>query len=132
MWIAVDNPYYVWVAVWLFTISWVITAYPPWVYLPKVESAESPICFIYWVEIMSNKPTSLVFIKTSISNYQHLMEGIDRNSTEIILINGYQDGIEVIADVIEAITNVLVKWDSLQNIQILSHGSEGVLHLGNS
>jgi len=60
------------------------------------------------------------------------MEGIDRNSTEIILINGYQDGIEVIADVIEAITNVLVKWDSLQNIQILSHGSEGVLHLGNS
>ena len=74
---------------------------------------------------MNKHYSSLVFVDTSISNYQHLIDGIDRNSTEIILINGHQDGIKVI-------TNVLAKRDNLQNIQILSHGSEGVLYLGNS
>ncbi|MEB3342272.1 DUF4347 domain-containing protein [Okeania sp.] len=74
---------------------------------------------------MDNQPKSLVFLDTSISNYQQLMEGIDRNNTEIILINGSQNGIEVI-------TNVLAQRQNLKNIQILSHGSEGALYLGNS
>ncbi|MGK7921604.1 MAG: LamG-like jellyroll fold domain-containing protein [Trichodesmium sp.] len=73
---------------------------------------------------MNNLPTSLVFVDASISNYQQLMAGIDSNA-EVILINGYQNGIDVI-------TNVLAQRHNLQNIQILSHGSEGALYLGNS
>ncbi len=73
---------------------------------------------------MNNQPKSLVFVDASISNYQQLMEGMDSNA-EVILINGHQDGIEVI-------THVLAQRHNLKNIQILSHGSEGALYLGNS
>ncbi|MDY6803612.1 MAG: DUF4347 domain-containing protein, partial [Cyanobacteriota bacterium] len=66
--------------------------------------------------------STLVFIDTNISNYQQLIEGIHPEA-EVVLIDASKDGIETI-------TKVLARRQNLNNIQILSHGSQGALLMG--
>ena len=64
----------------------------------------------------------LVFIDTSVGDYQTLIEGIDTNA-EIILLDSTKDGIEQIAEVLEGRSDI-------DAIHIVSHGNEGELQLG--
>jgi len=70
----------------------------------------------------SKLQSTLVFLDTNVSNYQQLIEGIDPRA-EIVLLDSGKDGIDTI-------TKVLARRQNLNNIQILSHGSQGALHLG--
>ncbi|MDH5775196.1 MAG: DUF4347 domain-containing protein, partial [Nitrospirota bacterium] len=64
----------------------------------------------------------IVFIDTSVDNYQTLMEGIDPNA-EVILLDSTRDGIEQIAEILGERTDI-------DAVHIISHGDSGELHLG--
>ena len=64
----------------------------------------------------------IVFIDTSVEDYQTLMEGIDLNA-EVILLDSTRDGIEQIAE-------ILGDRSDIDAIHIISHGNQGELYLG--
>lgn len=65
---------------------------------------------------------TVLFIDSSVSNYQSLLAGIDSN-VEVHILNNTQDGITQIAAALQGHTN-------LGSIQIVSHGGNGSLSLG--
>ncbi|WP_447971265.1 LamG-like jellyroll fold domain-containing protein [Nitrospira sp. M1] len=64
----------------------------------------------------------LVFIDTSVENYQVLIEGINANA-EVILLDTTRDGIEHIADILQ-------NRRDIDAIHLISHGDQGELRLG--
>ena len=72
----------------------------------------------------SNARHEVVFIDTSLKDYQTLVDGI-QPGVDIVLIDGSKDGLQQIAD-----------WASTHSgydaIHIFSHGSEGQLNLGST
>lgn len=64
----------------------------------------------------------IVFIDTSVEDYQTLMSGIDPNA-EVVLLDSTRDGIKQIADILQGRTG----FDA---IHVVSHGSQGELQLG--
>ncbi|MDH5499416.1 MAG: DUF4347 domain-containing protein, partial [Nitrospira sp.] len=64
----------------------------------------------------------IVFIDTSVDDYQALMEGIDPNA-EVILLDPTRDGIEQIAEILGERTDI-------DAVHIISHGDSGELQLG--
>ena len=66
----------------------------------------------------------LVFIDTSVEDYQTLIASVDTNA-EIILLDSTQDGVEQIVDALEG-------RNDIDAIHIVSHGNEGELQLGTS
>ena len=64
----------------------------------------------------------IVFIDTSVDDYQTLMEGINPNA-EVILLDSTRDGIEQIAE-------ILGDRSDIDAIHIISHGDQGELYLG--
>ena len=64
----------------------------------------------------------IVFIDTSVEDYQTLMEGIDPNA-EVILLDSTRDGIEQLAE-------ILGDRSDIDAIHIISHGDQGELRLG--
>ncbi|MDH5564700.1 MAG: DUF4347 domain-containing protein, partial [Nitrospirota bacterium] len=64
----------------------------------------------------------IVFIDTSVEDYQTLMEGIDPNA-EVILLDSTRDGIEQIAEILGERTDI-------DAVHIISHGEAGELQLG--
>lgn len=68
--------------------------------------------------------TEIVFIDTSVNNYETLLQGIDP-SAEVVLVDASQNGIELIADVLQGRQDVSA-------VHIISHGEAGELHLGSS
>ncbi len=78
----------------------------------------------------SNEPTlELIFIDTSLRDYQLLLDGLAEDQTgrdfEIILLDDAEDGIEQIGD-------ELSKFDDIDAIHILSHGSQSGVQLGST
>ncbi len=71
-----------------------------------------------------NTVKSLVFIDTSVEDYQSLLNGIDGNA-KIILLDSKSDEIQQIA-------NVVSRYNDIEAIHIISHGSLGQLNLGSS
>ena len=67
--------------------------------------------------------SNIVFIDTSINNYQALVSGIE--DAEVVLLDSSSDGIE-------QITEQLSNYSQLDSIQVISHGEEGNLQLGNT
>jgi hypothetical protein len=67
---------------------------------------------------------TLVFIDTTVKDYQTLRKDIDPNAT-VIFLNPNTDEVEQIAQVVS-------QYDNLQAIHIISHGSDGQLNLGSS
>ncbi len=65
---------------------------------------------------------SLVFVDTSVQDYQTLIEGIEPKST-IILIDSNRDGVEQIAQTV-------AQYDNVSAIHIISHGQAGQINLG--
>ncbi|NCR23226.1 MAG: DUF4347 domain-containing protein, partial [Microcystis aeruginosa L111-01] len=72
---------------------------------------------------MSQSFPNILFIDTQLASYQQLLDAV-LPSTEVILINSNQDGVE-------AITAALSNRTNLKSIQVISHGSQGQLQLGN-
>ena len=67
--------------------------------------------------------SNLIFIDTNIDNYQALVSGIE--NADVVLLDSSSDGIE-------QITEQLANYSQLDSIQIISHGEEGNLQLGNT
>ncbi|MBS3026116.1 MAG: DUF4347 domain-containing protein [Dolichospermum sp. DET50] len=68
--------------------------------------------------------TTIVFIDSSLSDYQTLQAGVVEG-VETVILSPNQDGIE-------QISQVLQQHPHITTIHILSHGSPGCLYLGNS
>ena len=64
----------------------------------------------------------IVFVDTSVSNYEELLAGISPN-IEVVLLHSNGDGVAQIAGVLEGRSDVSA-------IHIISHGDAGQLHLG--
>ncbi|KYC35002.1 hypothetical protein WA1_09695 [Scytonema hofmannii PCC 7110] len=82
----------------------------------------------FGITTQQNQPSSvtsktLVFIDTSVADYQTLMSGVESDA-QVILLHPEWDGVE-------QITTVLERAD-LTTVHIVSHGSPGCLYLGNS
>ena len=73
--------------------------------------------------LLSETPTSVVFVDTSVAGYQTILDTLDPD-TEIVLIDPNVDGIEFMAAWLSARTNI-------EAIHIISHGGAGNLTLGN-
>lgn len=67
---------------------------------------------------------NIFFIDSSIADYQELINSLPTNS-KWFLLNPDQDGIE-------QIQAALSSYNELDSIQILSHGAQGTLYLGNT
>jgi hypothetical protein len=68
--------------------------------------------------------TNIVFIDAAVPDYQTLIAGLPDNSTYFVL-NAQKDGVA-------QIEQYLAGYSNLNSIQILSHGSQGSLYLGNA
>ena len=79
-----------------------------------------------WSSGLSLSPPSdrkeIVFIDTSVDDFQTLMEGIDPNA-EVILLDSTRDGVEQIAEILGERTDI-------DAVHIISHGDSGELRLG--
>ncbi len=64
----------------------------------------------------------IVFIDTSVDDFQTLMDGIDPNA-EVILLDPTRDGVEQIAEILGERSNI-------DAVHIISHGDSGELRLG--
>ncbi len=67
---------------------------------------------------------NIFFIDSSVANYQTLIDALPADS-EWFLLKPDQDGIK-------QIQAILSNYSELNTIQILSHGTQGVLYLGNT
>ncbi len=73
---------------------------------------------------MNNNTTNILFIDSSVDNYDFLLEGVVVDIEKVVL-DSKRDGIE-------QITEVLAKRSGVETVHIVSHGSPGCLYLGNS
>jgi len=68
--------------------------------------------------------TNIVFIDAAVPDYRTLIAGLPNNSTYFVL-DTQKDGVA-------QIEQYLAGYSNLDSIQILSHGSQGSLYLGNT
>jgi Domain of unknown function (DUF4347) len=68
--------------------------------------------------------TSLVFIDSTVADYQSLIAGLTPGA-EAIVLEGNRDGVE-------QITEALANYSHIKSLHIVSHGSAGNLQLGNA
>jgi uncharacterized delta-60 repeat protein len=68
--------------------------------------------------------SSYVFIDTRVQNWEQLLAGF-ASDVQVVLLDPARDGITQIAQALEGVTN-------LDAIHIISHGSQGMLYLGDS
>lgn len=66
----------------------------------------------------------LVVINAEVDDYQHLLQGIKLGIHGIVL-HPDRDGVQ-------QITQILRNYRGIETLHILSHGSSGCLHLGNT
>ena len=67
---------------------------------------------------------TLIFIDSTVTDYQSLIAGAVPNS-KVIILNGGEDGVA-------QITSALKQHPQISNLHVVSHGSPGCLYLGNS
>jgi len=77
-------------------------------------------------KIMTNPlpaKTTVLFVDTTVQDYQQLINKVTPD-TEVIILDPDRDGVEQISE-------VLASRQDIGSVQILSHGSEGAIYLGN-
>ncbi|MGL5132461.1 MAG: DUF4347 domain-containing protein, partial [Planktothrix sp.] len=67
---------------------------------------------------------TVVFIDSSVENYETLLQGVDP-SAEVIILDPNQDGID-------QISSILSTQKDIDALHIISHGESGSLQLGNT
>ncbi|NJO42815.1 MAG: DUF4347 domain-containing protein [Cyanobacteria bacterium CRU_2_1] len=70
----------------------------------------------------SSTPATLIFLDSTVDNYQSLIQGANSDA-EVILLDPNQDGVE-------QISRVLANRTGIESVQIVSHGNNGTLKLG--
>ena len=75
-----------------------------------------------FADFATDNPSNLVFIDSSLDSYQELIAGVE--NAEIIVLESDRDGID-------QITAELANRDNIDNIHLVSHGSDARLQLGN-
>jgi CshA-type fibril repeat protein len=73
--------------------------------------------------LTGSSATTLIFIDSAVQNAADIVSAADKNA-EIIYLNANSDGLTQIADYLEGRTNI-------DSIQIISHGKDAALYLGN-
>ncbi|MBD2412417.1 DUF4347 domain-containing protein [Nostoc calcicola FACHB-3891] len=73
---------------------------------------------------MNMKNTSIIFIDSSVANYELLFRAVV-SKIELVILDRHQDGVE-------QITQVLSQRCGVESVHIISHGSPGCLYLGNT
>ena len=68
--------------------------------------------------------TTVLFVDSAVEDYESLTRGVDDN-TAVVILGRNQDGVQQIAD-------TLGYYSNLQSIQIISHGSEDQVRIGNT
>ncbi len=68
------------------------------------------------------KPIQIVFVDSSVPDYDELLQGIE-GEYEVVVLDAGQDGVKQMA-------NVLQNMDNVEAIHIISHGNQGTLSLG--
>ena len=78
-------------------------------------------------EDQSQTLTNIVFVDSTVEDYQQLVDDIDLGSgeTQIVLIDSQSDGID-------QITEFLAQHTGIESVHIVSHGSDGQVRLGNT
>ena len=76
------------------------------------------------IEVSIANPYELVVIDAGIDDYQQLLQGLKPGIYGMVL-NPEQDGVQ-------QITQILRNYRGIKTLHILSHGSPGCLHLGNT
>lgn len=74
--------------------------------------------------------TVLIFIDTTVDNYEDLARGIVPG-TQVILLNPKQDGVEQITQILSD-RALQSNAPQIQTLHLVSHGSPGCLYLGNT
>ena len=70
--------------------------------------------------------TSIVFVDSSVEDYQQLVDDIDQSGgTQVVLIDSQSDGIDQISD-------YLSRHTGIESVHIVSHGTDGEVRLGNT
>ena len=70
--------------------------------------------------------TSIVFVDSSVEDYQQLVDDIDQSGgTQVVLIDSQSDGVDQISD-------FLSRHSGIESIHIVSHGTDGEVRLGNT
>ena len=67
---------------------------------------------------------SIVFVDTRVQNWEQLLAGLVPD-VQVILLDSLRDGVNQIAQALTSVNN-------LDGIHIVSHGSEGMLYLGDT
>ena len=68
--------------------------------------------------------TSVLFVDTAVEDYQSLIDDV-KTGTRVVILGANYDGVQQMAE-------VLSKYSALESIQILSHGEQGQVNLGNT
>jgi predicted outer membrane repeat protein len=76
---------------------------------------------IFSTDLDASKSHKIVFIDTSVTNYQNLIAGI-KPGTEVVILDPEQDGVAQITD--------YLRKNKYSSVHIVSHGSDGSLQLG--
>ena len=87
----------------------------------ETDEQDSLIQALFAHEPQSNR-REIIFIDTSVEDYQTLISGIDTNA-EVVLLDSNRDGIEQIAKVVSG-------RNGIDAIHIVSHGDQAELRLG--
>ena len=70
--------------------------------------------------------TSIVFVDSSVEDYQQLVDDIDQSGgTQVVLIDSQSDGIDQISE-------YLSRHTGIESVHIVSHGTDGEVRLGNT
>ncbi len=90
--------------------------------MSQMESSFQPENLV--MSAPSKNSSILLFIDSSVENYQALIEGVIPE-TEVIILHPAQDGIGQITAALKGRTDIAA-------VHIVSHGSPGCLYLGNT
>ncbi|MFV1973757.1 MAG: DUF4347 domain-containing protein, partial [Thiohalobacterales bacterium] len=80
--------------------------------------------FESYVPPVERSNNTLVFIDAAVPDYEKLIQGLP-GDTEVIVLEAGRDGVEQISE-------ALADRENLTSISIVSHGDDGLLHLGNT
>jgi Domain of unknown function (DUF4347)/Bacterial pre-peptidase C-terminal domain len=113
-----------------------LSAFNPELRSPAVVNSYNPVNSFELLETTgldsfganAGKGMAVAFIDSSVTDYQTLINGIDP-STEVVVLDANQDGIQQITDFLLQDALICSKYSA---IHIISHGSPGSIQIGSS
>ncbi len=103
---------------------------PQAIYLDAVANRAEPVETEAVASAAEQRRLEVAFVDSGVENYQQLIDDLtqsadDGRSIEVVLLDRERDGIEQISE-------ILLGYDNLDAVHIISHGDDGSVRLGNS